>query len=36
VLIDEAVTPLIISQSQQNQALLQACARAEMIARDFV
>lgn len=36
VLIDEAVTPLIISQAQHNEALLQACARAEVIARDFV
>ncbi|MCM2264709.1 MAG: prepilin peptidase [Desulfuromonadales bacterium] len=36
VLIDEAVTPLIISQAQQNHPLLLACARAEMVARDFV
>lgn len=36
VLIDEAVTPLIISQPQHNQALVLACARAEMLANNFV
>lgn len=35
ILIDEAVTPLIISQSQENKALLQACRQAEEIARVF-
>ena len=36
VLIDEAVTPLIISQSQENKALLDACRRAEALSRNFV
>ncbi len=36
VLIDEAVTPLIISQSQENKALLDACLRAEALSRNFV
>ena len=36
VLIDEAVTPLIISQPQHNEALMEACLRAETIADDFV
>lgn len=36
VLIDEAVTPLIISQPQHNEALMEACLRAEVIADDFV
>ncbi len=35
VLIDEAVTPLIISQAQENQALMEACRRAEALSRNF-
>jgi preprotein translocase subunit SecA len=35
VLIDEAVTPLIISQPQQNIALMEACRQAERFSHNF-